>query len=171
MICERLSFCIDGTRLLVAEVKALATVFELELLPATRQVPSTTLVLGSIGFAGKDLRGAITLAGPPSTWGAFACPVDPSMLPDMVGELTNMVVGRFRNAMLRQGVDIAAATPTAVEGRLYDLRTPCVQHSTWRSFRSPSGDLHVRFDVTFEEGFKFAEDDAIQPLTAQLLFF
>lgn len=159
------------TRLLVSEVKTLATVFELELLPATRQVPSTVLVMGSIGFAGKDLRGSITLAGPPATWGHFACPVSRAMLADVVAELANMVGGRFRNALLRKGVDVACATPMAVEGTLYDLRTPCVQHSTWRSFRSPSGDLHVRYDVTFEETFRFAEDEGLEPLTAELLFF
>lgn len=168
-----LSHFASTTRLLVAEVKALATALELELLPVTRQVPSTELVIGSIGFAGKDLRGAVTLAGPPSTWDHFACPVERSMLADMVGEFANMVAGRFRNALLRKGIEIRTATPTAVEGHLYDLRCPCVQHSTWRSFHSPSGDLHVRFDVTFEESFRLArpEDETVQPLTAQLLFF
>lgn len=159
------------TRLLVAEVKDLASAFELDLLPATRQVPSSKLVIGSIGFAGKDLRGAITLAGPAPTWGHFACPLTRDMLADVVGELANMVAGRFRNALLRKGVEVQTAIPTAVEGTLYELQCPCVQHSTWRSFRSPGGDLHVRFDVTFEESFRFAEDDAVEPLTAQLLFF
>lgn len=159
------------TRLLVAEVKTLATVIELELLPATRQVPSSQLVMGSIGFSGKELRGAITIAGPPATWTHLAGPAERSMLADVVGELTNMVAGRFRNALLRKGVDIQYATPTAMEGKLCDMHCPCVQHSTWRSFRSPGGDLHLRFDVTFEESFRFVEEQAIEPLTAELLFF
>jgi CheY-specific phosphatase CheX len=162
--------------LLVAEVHALADVLSLELLPAVETVPGGELVIGSIGFCGDDLRGAVTLAAGPPVWLAIAPsdlgqPVPAVLLSDMVGELCNLALGRFRNVLLRKGVKIACATPTTAHGRLHDMKCICVQHSTWRTFRSSAGDLYLRFDASFESGFAFRSEAAVEPVVQDLVLF
>jgi hypothetical protein len=162
--------------LLVVEVPSLATALHFELVPTAHSVPSGELVVGSIGFAGRDMRGAVTLAAAAPFWEGVApeelgTPIGSAMLCDLVGETCNLVVGRFRNSLLRHGVEVACATPTSTFGRLHDLKCPCVQHSTWRTFRSSAGDLYLRLDVSFDESFSLPTTTVVEPSVQELVLF
>src|SRR5688572_6854839 len=70
----------------------------------------TDVIVASIGFGGRDLRGALTLSAPGNVWEAMAPdvlgtrPIDRALLADFAGEMANMIIGRFRNSLLRCNV-------------------------------------------------------------------
>ena len=75
-------------------------------------VSEEILLSGVIGFVGPTLRGTCLLVGNRS-------PIELSSpqkehTRDWVGELTNQLVGRFKNALLRYGVEIAIAIPVVL---------------------------------------------------------
>jgi hypothetical protein len=94
-----------------------------------------------------------------------------AMLCDMVGELCNVILGRFRNCLLRRGVAVACATPTTVLGQVGEIRCAPAQHSAWRAFRSTAGDVYLRLDLSFEPSFKLPGPEVIEPTIEDLMLF
>ncbi len=142
------------------------------------------LIVGTIGFGGAAIKGAFTMAATAQVWDSLA-PIemranDPmSKLPtgllcDMVGELCNMVVGRFRNELLRRGIEVGCATPTTAQCAIGELHTSgSVKHSEWSTFTCPTGKVHVRVDASFGDGFSLAvvPSKSVEPAVDDLFFF
>jgi CheY-specific phosphatase CheX len=79
------------------------------------EASADTFLLGAvIGFSGPGLRGTIILA---STEMALkdSNPTDGS-LRDWIAELANQLVGRVKNRLLRDGVDVYVTTPVVMRG-------------------------------------------------------
>lgn len=135
----------------------------LELAPEPSSEPS---LIASIGFGGDGVRGTVTTlvsragarwlrpAGVSSAEEAFDC--------DVLGEVTNMLVGRMKNQLLGHGVALQFGTPTVIVGR--DVRVHASAEaavSTWHTVEVENEPrLCVRLDVSLVEGFAFACDGA-----------
>ncbi len=143
---------------------------------AVEHDPERSLVVVSIGFGGRDLRGAITLAARGDVFESLAPaaidrPLDTALLVDFAGELCNLVMGRFRNALLRRNIEVACGTPTAVRGTMTELVCLLAQRSEWRSLATATGEIRVRLDASFREGFVLTSDVmGLEPVVTDMFF-
>ncbi len=135
-------------------------------------------VLGSIGFGGADMRGSIVLVGERPVWRTLAPPevgdLPEALLCDLVGELCNLLVGSFRNRLLRLGIELACGTPTAAYGHLSLPRLPASAALQVASHRVDlrGGDVYLRTDILFGDHFVFPTefDDRLAPAQDDLFF-
>ncbi len=118
-------------------------------------------VMAIIGYAEQTVRGAILLLTSNAVVTALAPPelrtsgpLGEEAVRDVLGEFTNMLVGRTKNRLARRGVVPLLATPTTVFGD--DLTLPATRSglSAWHTFIGRAGPIFVRFDATFEESFR-----------------
>ncbi|HEY0476565.1 MAG TPA: chemotaxis protein CheX [Kofleriaceae bacterium] len=79
---------------------------------ATPPEPSQQLC-GILGFTGDRMCGSVVIS---ATHEAIACsnPIGDGPTRGWVAELTNQLVGRFKNALLRGGVEIAMSIPVVL---------------------------------------------------------
>jgi CheY-specific phosphatase CheX len=108
-----------------------------------------------IGYAGKGLRGALILLATEATVCAWmtAAGLPDGDVADTLGEFSNMLLGRLKARILREGISIIATTPTSMTGaglRLSDPSGRCA----WSAFDGPGWHLNVRLDAEFELGFE-----------------
>ncbi len=137
------------------------------------------LAVASLGFVGEHVRGCVTIAARPAIWRAVApaalapALTSDAMLSDIVAELSNMLFGRLRNALSRLGVVVACATPITTTGRFLDLPRPPNMRSEWHTFQSEFGEIYVRFDAAFLDGFELPAPNAgiVEPVEAELVNF
>ena len=83
----------------------------------TRSSESQSFVLsGVIGFAGRDMRGMLLLA----MTSELLEELSPStaFMRDWIAELSNQLLGRFKNQLLRYGTEIYGTTPSVLRGEL-----------------------------------------------------
>lgn len=134
-------------------------------------------MLGSIGFGGAEMRGSIVLVGERTVWKKLAPPevgsLPDGLLCDLVGELCNILVGSFRNQLLRHGIELACGTPTAAYGHISLPRLPkssALQVASHRIDLS-GGSVYLRTDILFGDHFVFPEStDRIAPAQDDLFF-
>ena len=138
--------------------------------------PKGRQILGTIGFGGADMKGALAILADVSFWRRVEPPDHPQddhILADMVGEFANMLLGRLRNALIPIGAEVATAIPSAVCGTDLALHRTTVAKPDWHVFRTDSGPLFVRFQVAFRKDFRFVEEAAwsVRPNEADLVLF
>src|ERR1043165_7532298 len=64
---------------------------------------------GAVGFGSAPGRGGVAFMAPVETWRRLAprdVPHDEGMLADVVGEMTNMLLGRVKRRLLPRGLDL-----------------------------------------------------------------
>src|SRR5512138_1949697 len=71
------------------------------------------LLCGILGFTGDDLCGSVVISAT-ATAIADSNPIRDGATRAWTAELTNQVVGRFKNALLRCGVEIAMSIPVVL---------------------------------------------------------
>ncbi|HET7542306.1 MAG TPA: chemotaxis protein CheX [Polyangiaceae bacterium] len=120
----------------------------------------------SIGYVGQGLKGMLILTATraaaeawTSAAGGVECDVN-----DTVGEFSNMLLGRLKGRLLREGIPISLATPTTVVGDEPHLSLAPAA-SSWQFFEGPGWQLGARLDAAFEPGFR-RETTAAQPIEA-----
>jgi hypothetical protein len=71
------------------------------------------MLCGILGFTGDRLCGSVIIS---ATEDAIACsnPIGDGATRGWVAELTNQLVGRFKNALFRGGVDVAMSIPVVL---------------------------------------------------------
>jgi hypothetical protein len=71
------------------------------------------MLCGILGFTGDRLCGSVVIA---ATDDAIACsnPIGDGATRGWVAELTNQLVGRFKNALFRGGIDVAMSIPVVL---------------------------------------------------------
>jgi CheY-specific phosphatase CheX len=71
------------------------------------------LICGILGFTGEHLCGSVVLS---AAHDAVACsnPIGDGATRGWVAELTNQLVGRFKNELFRRGVDVAMSVPVVL---------------------------------------------------------
>ncbi|MBX3187064.1 MAG: hypothetical protein KF819_08620 [Labilithrix sp.] len=168
-------------RLLLTEIPAVLAQTGIPVTRTIRRPPAVTgrTVLGTIGFGGPHLRGALSLLAQVAMWersmpvAVGPPPFSDQLLADFVGEVCNLLVGRFRNRLLRHGVMVLPSTPTAVCGAHIEMPRFAAATSAWYELEAQTGAVHARFDVTFDESFVFDGEDAVavEPNDADLILF
>ena len=112
--------------------------------------PQFFVLSGVIGFTGDDIRGTLLLA---MTSGLLEdlSPSNASMR-DWIAELSNQLLGRLKNQLLRFGTEIYAATPSVLRG---ELLTPLRPRAALggHCFESARGTACVWLDTEIREGF------------------
>jgi len=108
-----------------------------------------------IGYAGKGVRGALILIATEATVCAWmtAAGLSDGDVADTLGEFSNMLLGRLKARILREGIAIFATTPTTATGTGLRLSNPPGQ-CAWSSFDGPGWHFNVRLDAKFDRSFE-----------------
>jgi CheY-specific phosphatase CheX len=117
-------------------------------------------VMALTGYAGDNVRGALLILASCDVVSAIepqevrdtGVPVDVS-LRDVLGEFSNMLLGRVKNQLSLRAVAPLLTTPTTVFGRDLQLPVPRSGMSAWHTFTCNAGSFFVRFDATFDPEF------------------
>jgi CheY-specific phosphatase CheX len=115
----------------------------------------------SIGFTGRDLRGALVLIST-RTLVLRALPdkvrhqASDEHIADWMGELSNQLLGRIKNKLFPLGVTLEMSTPTVIFG--LDLASKDTRSSVRRSFafRCAGESLAVYLDAVAAPDFAFS---------------
>jgi CheY-specific phosphatase CheX len=125
-------------------------------------------VVAVIGYTGDTVRGAVVLAAPEwavREWLQAVGVADGEVL-DTVGEFSNMLLGRLKAKLLREGVTVLAATPTTGVGNQIRISAG-PGRSQWSAFDGPGWQVTLRLDAAFEPGFELpAPGSAQEPAEA-----
>jgi hypothetical protein len=120
-----------------------------------------TYCMASIGYVGNGVKGVLILAATRAAaeaWTSAAGGME-SDLVDTVGEFSNMLLGRLKGRLLREGIPISLATPMTVVGAGLRFSMP-PSKSSWHFFEGPGWHLGTRLDAAFEPGFQREETHA-----------
>jgi hypothetical protein len=74
---------------------------------------SERLLCGILGFTGDRLCGSVVVSASEAAI-AESNPIKDGATRDWIAELTNQLVGRFKNTLLRRGVEIAISIPVVL---------------------------------------------------------
>jgi hypothetical protein len=108
------------------------------------------LLSGSVGFAGRQLRGTCLLAAAEKSLLA-SCPEQGGMLRDWAGELTNQFVGRLKTKLLARGIEVFVTTPIVLAGvRIEPLPRSRAEPSV---FSSSTGEVLAWVEVETQHDF------------------
>lgn len=107
---------------------------------------------GVIGFAGRDIRGTLLLAMTDGLLEELS-PTPDAAMRDWIAELSNQLLGRLKNQLLRCGTEIYASTPSVLRGELLTPLQPRCALAGHR-FESPHGVACVWLDTEIREGFQ-----------------
>lgn len=111
--------------------------------------------MSSIGYVGNGVKGVLILAATRAAaeaWTSAAGGLECDLV-DTVGEFSNMLLGRLKGRLLREGIAISLATPMTVVGD--GLRISIAPGaSSWQFFEGPGWRLGTRLDAAFEPGFR-----------------
>lgn len=117
--------------------------------------PSEPLVAASIGYTGEGIRGSLVLLTSSQVARSWSseCELDEIALCDIVGEFSNMLLGRMKSRIIPYGVTLSIALPISAIGR--DLRVLSSPGGTslWQTFHGDAGDVHVRLDLNLDAEF------------------
>ena len=123
--------------------------------PAEDGVWRDTYCMASIGYVGQGLKGVLVLAASRAAAEAWtsAAGGEECDMADTVGEFSNMLLGRLKGRLLREGIPISLATPTTVVGDQICISV-APGASSWQFFEGPGWRLGTRLDAAFEPDFK-----------------
>jgi CheY-specific phosphatase CheX len=118
-------------------------------------------VTSTVGFAGENLRGALVIStslAAVQRWQIHLGGGESSSetASDIIGEFSNMLLGRLKYSLLLRGVTILLATPTTAMGEHMTLPPPPGCPSQWLRFDGEAGRVDVRLDISFAADFAFA---------------
>jgi hypothetical protein len=128
---------------------------------ANEGLGSETYCMASIGYVGEGVKGALILAATRAAaeaWTSAAGGLECDLV-DTVGEFSNMLLGRLKGRLLRDGIPISLATPLTVVGAGLRISLPPGK-SSWHFFVGPGWHLGTRLDAAFEPGFQRAQTHA-----------
>jgi hypothetical protein len=116
--------------------------------------PAPLSLYGSVSFSGKTLNGTMLLGSSREPL-LMSNPTKNVAIQDWQAELTNQLVGRFKNQLLPYGVEINVGVPVSLRDAhmtgLQTQRLPSVR------LRPPSGLLRIWLDLTFGARFQMAD--------------
>jgi len=82
---------------------------------------------GVLGFTGDAICGSVVIAASPEAVAA-SNPIEGAPATQWLSELTNQIVGRFKNSLVRRGVDIWISIPVVLNAtRLVPVVQPAVE--------------------------------------------
>ncbi len=128
-------------------------------------------IVATIGFAVADgSKGSLVMVASPAAIAALHTPDGDEhsemILCDILGEFSNMLLGRLKNILLPRGVTLMLGTPTtayALKLRLSSPFSPC----RWLAFVVNDHVIRARLDVALAKDFPLADDAAGPSTTAR----
>jgi hypothetical protein len=119
-------------------------------------------VMATIGFATEDgSRGNLVLVSTRELIAVVQPPDGDShtdeVVCDILGELSNMLLGRLKNALLPRGVTLMLGTPTTAIALKLWLSAPLTP-SGWLAFDVGGHVFHVRFSASFSDSFELLDE-------------
>ncbi len=115
------------------------------------------LYCGVIGFTGDGIRGNVVLAGSSAALDQ-SNPIPGSRVRDWIGELTNQLIGRIKNRLIKHGVEVYITTPIVLRGKQIALETSDASPLPLY-FAGQKGGVAVWFDVDSDPEFELAEEE------------
>lgn len=137
----------------------LSTMAMLEVTPGTPSIKNDTVsrgdVSGIIGMTTKTVNGSMAITFPKMIvfdivnrmLGEKVTEIDATVT-DLVGELTNMIVGGAKGLLEENGYDIGMATPVVVTGEDHQIVHKAVGKNILMPFKCETGTFYV--EVCFE---------------------
>jgi len=115
-------------------------------------------VTGTAGFGGDNLNGVLYLHLSAATAARLASamlrlPADEipeNEINDVVGEMTNMLIGGLKSWLTNCGAPCAMSTPAIIRGTCYAIETPSDAKSSVLAFESEAGIVAVEIHIRFE---------------------
>jgi CheY-specific phosphatase CheX len=122
------------------------------------------LLCGILGFTGDRLCGSVVLS---ATEDAIACsnPIGDGATRGWVAELTNQLVGRFKNELFRRGVEVAMSIPVVLTATQL---TPLPQtHLDPTRLVVGTGSVTIWLEIEAEAGLELSEPSADTAMAAE----
>jgi CheY-specific phosphatase CheX len=125
-----------------------------------------TYCMASIGYVGQGVKGVLILAAtrPAAEAWTSAAGGRECDLVDTVGEFSNMLLGRLKGRLLREGIPISLATPMTIVGAGLRFSMP-PGRSSWHFFEGPGWQVGARLDAAFGPDFRRSETQ-VEPAEA-----
>ena len=131
---------------------------------------ASSQLCGILGFTGDRLCGSVVLSATPEAI-AESNPIRDGATRGWVAELTNQLVGRFKNALFRSGVEVAMSIPVVLTAISL---TPLPQTSSDPTcLQVGSGTVTLWLELEAEPGLELSEpseDSMIAPEGEAMLF-
>jgi hypothetical protein len=131
------------------------------------QVTSDSCSVASLGFTSELAKGTLLLVARAESLRAshpmvaMGAAVGDSDLADWSGEITNQVLGRFKNAILPYGLTLNMSVPSVLNGSSLRLATYQKGERILRGVRTESGLVFgMALVVVFEQGFDASSIDS-----------
>jgi CheY-specific phosphatase CheX len=99
--------------ILASKASELFTAYGVPTTTASSHPESERLLCGILGFTGDHLCGSVVISAT-ETAIAESNPIRDGATRSWIAELTNQLVGRFKNALLRHGVEIVMSIPVVL---------------------------------------------------------
>jgi len=130
----------------------------------------TRQLCGILGFTGDKLCGSVVISATPE---AIACsnPIGDGATRGWVAELANQLVGRFKNALLRGGVEIALSIPVVLTATQL-MPLPQTEVGPVRLIVGP-GSLTIWLEIEAAPGLELGEpsDDTMIAAEGEAMLF
>ena len=116
--------------------------------------------VGLIGFTGDLMRGTLLLSiGDESLEASLpeGITVSAESSRDWISELSNQLLGRIKNLLLRRGAEVYLTMPLVLRGE--HLSPLPRKHCNRVCFDSPTGQIQVWVDCEYAEGYLIPDED------------
>jgi hypothetical protein len=133
-------------------------------IPVEETHDDTRQLCGILGFTGDRLCGSVMIS---ATQEAIACsnPIGDGPTRGWVAELTNQVVGRFKNALFRGGIEVAMSIPIVLTATQL---TPLPQDKNYPTrLGVGTGFMTIWLEVEAEPGLELSEPSADSMIAAE----
>lgn len=116
-----------------------------------------------IGFTGAKLRGSLTVFGPVAVFTrthpgqAIGATISDADAADWCCEFANQLLGRFKNKLLRRGVDIELSTPQGIAAESLRLNAHRGGRLLVATYEVAPLEVTCTLDVTCDETLAFAD--------------
>lgn len=128
-------------------------------------------LVGTLGFVGPTMRGALLFEIPVATARIAAGIDDDDAVRDWVGEMTNQLLGRVKNRLLGHGLDFCLSTPMVISGCALDI-PPGRGVRVTTGFASERGRMRVIFEYVSTPDLAFVlESTEVAAEEGAALFF
>lgn len=132
-------------------------------LPDERQVAISKdeCIASAIGYSSPQIKGSVTVLSPKSLLAKshpnlqMEMPVGDQEVEDWIGEISNQLLGRIKNKLLKFGATVSMATPSVLAGNAMVPKEPKEGASSTFKFQSEHGSLVVTVNAVLAPGYKF----------------
>lgn len=139
---------------------------------APRAAPAQAAFAASLGFTAEMLRGTLVLIAPEAAIARVLPPelsvddASPDSLADWAAELSNQLVGRVKNKLLRYRIVVSLSVPTVFRAenlRCFPRKTSMPIGATTVQVTTKLAEFEAWFDVEMQAGVDFSLRQSVAP--------